>query len=168
MKKVLVLDTSVICVWLKVPKMEDCGPEGDKWDYRKVDEKINSEIEKGTLLVLPMATIIETGNHISQVSGDKYRLVTRFTDLVSSAVEGESPWAAFTLQNSFWTPEGLKQLIDRWKITALAGLSLGDVSILDVAEYYAQVGNYVEILTGDQGLKSYEPQRAPVIPRRRR
>ena len=26
MKKVLVIDTSVLCVWLKVPGKETCGP----------------------------------------------------------------------------------------------------------------------------------------------
>ncbi len=26
MKKVLVIDTGILCVWLQVPEMEDCGP----------------------------------------------------------------------------------------------------------------------------------------------
>lgn len=167
MKKVLVLDTSILCVWLHIPKMDNCGPEDDKWDYNRVDKKISDEIHGGTLLVLPMATIIETGNHITQSGGDRYSLVNRFADLVICALDGHSPWAAFTSQNSIWSSEGLRQLIERWRKDAIVGLSMGDVSILDVAEYYAQAGNNVEILTGDQGLKSYEPVNAPIVPRRR-
>ena len=46
-------------------------------------------------------------------------------------------------------------------------LSLGDATIKDVAYYYAQMGYSVEILTGDRGLKAYEPSVPPEIPRRR-
>ena len=50
----------------------------------------------------------------------------------------------------------------------ISGQSLGDASIVDVANYYASAGFAVEIFTGDQGLKAYEPPTLPVIPRRRR
>ncbi len=56
-----------------------------------------------------------------------------------------------------------KQAID----LALQKLSLGDTTIKDVAEHYAQMGNDVEILTGDQGLKAYEPVKPVQVPRRR-
>ena len=46
-------------------------------------------------------------------------------------------------------------------------VSLGDATIKDVAEYYAQMNNEVEILTGDSGLKSYEPVAKKIVPRRR-
>lgn len=36
-----------------------------------------------------------------------------------------------------------------------------------VADYYAKSGYEVEILTGDGGLKSYEPAKPPLIPRRK-
>lgn len=47
---------------------------------------------------------------------------------------------------------------------------MGDASIVDVANYYAEVGLEVEILTGDQGLKAYEPseKRSVKQPRRRK
>jgi hypothetical protein len=45
-------------------------------------------------------------------------------------------------------------------------VSIGDASIKQVAEYYARMGRTVEILTGDAGLKSYEPM--PNIPKPRR
>ena len=56
----------------------------------------------------------------------------------------------------------------RWKESVISGQSLGDASIVDVANYYASAGFEVEIFTGDQGLKAYEPSSIIVIPRRRR
>ena len=32
MKKVLVIDTSILCVWLSIPGFETCGSQEDKWD----------------------------------------------------------------------------------------------------------------------------------------
>ncbi len=74
MQKVLIIDTSILCVYLKVPFMEECGPNNDKWDYNRVCEKINYEIAQKSLLVLPLAALIETGNHIAHVSGERYGL----------------------------------------------------------------------------------------------
>lgn len=57
----------------------------------------------------------------------------------------------------------------RWKDTAASGQSLGDASIVDVANYYDGIGCEVEILTGDEGLKAYQPQAKATmrIPRRK-
>lgn len=164
----MVLDTSVLDVWLKVPGNDTCGPQSDEWDYQRVDSKISEEIDKGSLLVLPLATIIETGNHITQSPGNRYALVNRFSDLIIDTIEEKKPWAAFTMQREMWSGEGLRALISRWRKTAISGQSMGDASIVDVAEHYAQMGYQVEILTGDQGLKAYEPRQAALIPRRRR
>ena len=54
-KKVLIVDTCLACVWMKVPEMEVAGPDNDRWDYDRVNAKIESEIADGTLLVLPLA-----------------------------------------------------------------------------------------------------------------
>jgi len=37
-----------------------------------------------------------------------------------------------------------------------------------VADYYSKIGFTVEILTGDGGLKAYEPTRVVHTPRRRK
>jgi hypothetical protein len=39
MRKVLILDTSILCVWLDVPGMAECGPDGDKWERTRVASK---------------------------------------------------------------------------------------------------------------------------------
>lgn len=165
---VLVLDTSILDVWLQIPGNETCGPDEDKWDYPRVCGKIEEESKKGTLFVLPLATIIETGNHIAQSSGDKFAIVNSFSDLIIDTIEENKPWAAFTVQSKMWSGDGLRVLINRWRKTAITGQSMGDASIVDVAEYYAQIGYQVEILTGDRGLKAYEPRQTILTPRRRR
>ena len=155
-----------VCL-VESPGKETCGPEKDKWDFNRVCQKISEEGESSTLFVLPLATIIETGNHITHSPGDVFELVNSFSDLIISTIEEKKPWAAFTAQSGMWSGDGLRRLIDRWTKTAVTRQSLGDASIVDVAEYYAQMGYQVEILTGDQGLKAYEPRQEVLIPRRR-
>lgn len=67
MKKVLILDTSVICVWLQVPGKDTCGRSGNILTHDMVKAKIESEQELGTTFVLPIASVIETGNHIAHI-----------------------------------------------------------------------------------------------------
>ena len=167
MQKVLIIDTSILCVYLKVPLMEKCGPSHDKWDYNRVSGKINEEIRKKSLLVLPLATLIETGNHITHVSGDRYALAKKLSEIIKKAATAEEPWAAFTLQSELWGEDNLIKLADEWPKLAAAKLSIGDMTIKDVAEFYSESGFQVELLTGDGGLKAYEPK-AVLIPRRRR
>ncbi|MCW5258880.1 hypothetical protein [Verminephrobacter eiseniae] len=54
-----------------------------------------------------------------------------------------------------------------WPALAAGGTSIGDATIKHVAEYYAKAGYAVEIMTGDQGLKAYQPIAPIPRPRRR-
>lgn len=169
MKKILILDTSILCVWLQVPRMLTCGPDINRWDYGKVEQKIKAEIGLHTTFVLPLAVIIETGNHIAQANGDKTAVTTKFVSLIHKTIEEESPWAAFTQQGFLWEGEQMKELMNRWKDLVHTKHSLGDASIVDVAQFYAESGYEVEIFTGDEGLKAFEPIKHPLPkPRRRR
>lgn len=167
-KKVLVFDTSVLCVWLRVPGKETCGPEDNRLTYEVVNAKIEDEKKKGTTFVLPIASIIETGNHIAHSSGDRHVVGHAFADIISATADQISPWAAFTEQSELWKKENLKVLAERWKESVISGQSLGDASIVDVANYYASADFEVEIFTGDKGLKAYEPHTPVAKPRRRR
>ena len=148
--------------------MDNCGPDDDKWDYERVDLKIKDEIRKKSTLVLPMATLIETGNHIAQANGDRYNLALGLSDIISKVAKEEEPWAAFTFQNELWNKESLIKLSKEWPKLASEKISIGDATIKNVAEYYAKIGWDVEILTGDNGLKSYQPLQNKNIPRRRK
>lgn len=166
MSKVLIIDTSILCVYLKVPFMEECGPDHDKWNYDRVAEKIEYEISQNCLLVLPLATLIETGNHIAQASGDRYPYAEKLAEIIVKVANAEEPWAAFTAQKDLWSEENLLKLAREWPRLAATKLSIGDATIKDVAEFYTESGVSVEILTGDAGLKAYEPKIVK-MPRRR-
>lgn len=94
MRKVLLIDTSLLCVWLKVPGKETAG--NNKWDFELVNKKILTEIEKGTTLVLPLATVIETGNHIAQAkntNSDSKRITSEeFAKIMIAAADEKSPF----------------------------------------------------------------------------
>ena len=165
-EKVLVFDTSILCVWLGVPGKETCGPKEDRWDKERVEQRIRSE-PKRTIFVLPLATILETGNHIAQAPRDRFAKANELGKLIAAAADGKSPWAAFILQSELWGTEALQFLATTWPKLANEHLSIGDATIEKVANYYEKMGYPVEILTGDQQLKSREPAPTAPVPRRR-
>lgn len=168
MRKVLLIDTSLLCVWLKVPGKETAG--NNKWDFESVNDKIKLEIEKGTTLVLPLATVIETGNHIAQAktaNSDSKRITSeKFAEIMIYAADEKSPWAAFREQIVLWEAEGLKNLADKFPNQAVEKTSMGDASIVILGWHYHEKGFHVEFLTDDNGLKSQEPPQ-PTPPTRR-
>lgn len=168
MKKVLIIDTSILCVWLDVPGMDTCGPDKDQWDKARVQQKIEEEQNNKSTFVLPLATIIETGNHIAQASHSRRERAVSLAELMTKSADQQTPWAAFSQQSELWSADKLKMLADTWPNLAATKLSIGDATIKDVADYYSQMGYQVEIMTGDQGLKSYEPIQPTEIPRRRK
>ncbi len=87
--------------------------------------------------------------------------------MIKKSAKEETPWAAFSEQSVLWSPEKLESLAIEWPNLAAQGISLADATIKNVAEYYAQLNCQVEILTGDWGLKAYEPIQVVSIPRRR-
>jgi len=169
---VLIWDTSVLCCWLKVPGKEEAGSGEERWTYNRINSLLKDR--KDSTFVLPIATLIETGNHIAQVkNGDRYIPAIGLAKCLKEAANELSPWAAFTEQAYLWETQHLCKLAESWPSLAVRKLSIGDATIKDVADYYYGMGNcIVEILTGDKGLKAYEPE--PKIkfqrksPRRRR
>ncbi len=131
-------------------------------------KKIQNEQQNNSTLVLPLAAIIETGNHIAQARHSRKERAEDLADVIRKSADQQTPWAAFSDQSVLWTTGKLKNLADTWPHLASQKFSIGDATIKDVAEYYAQSGCLVELLTGDQGLKAYEPVQPLVAPRRRR
>lgn len=166
-RRVLILDTSVLCCWLQVPGKDEAGPTNDRWTHERINTLLVQERTKSSTFVLPIATLIETGNHIAQAPNYRFERATSLAGCLCQAADAQSPWAAFTDQSPLWQAENLRTLAETWPQLANGGLSIGDATIKDVAEYYAKAGYFVEILTGDEGLKAYEPARPVIIPRRR-
>ncbi|MBL0498511.1 hypothetical protein JD514_15655 [Aeromonas caviae] len=167
-RKVIIFDTCVLCCWFEIPGKDTCGPEGDAWDHQRISDIVERERHNNTIFVLPLASIIEMGNHIAFANGDRYTLATKFSEYISLTAESISPWAAFNDQDTLWSKEAMKTLSTSWPALASQGIGIGDATIKNVAEFYSESGYNVELLTGDQGLKSHAPQAKPMIPRRRR
>ncbi|MBF0333608.1 MAG: hypothetical protein HQL40_08165 [Alphaproteobacteria bacterium] len=166
-KTIVVIDTSILCVLLAIPGKETCGRSESRWTRDKARSAIAKYVRSRATLVLPLATIIETGNHIAQANGDRYSLAAEFCDYVRKAADATSPWAAFTDQARLWDTENLASLAGNWPTLAASGQSIGDATIVKVADYYAAAGYDVKILTGDEGLESYAPTKPRLVPRRR-
>lgn len=166
-RKVLILDTSVLCCWLRVSGKDTAGPHHDQWTPERIDALIEEEKRQHSTFVLPIASLIETGNHVAQASERRYECATALATHLTAAADAQSPWAAFTDQSALWEQDKLRRLAQAWPNLAAGGTSIGDATIKDVADYYARAGIHVEILTGDAGLKAYEPLKPVPQPRRR-
>jgi len=114
-------------------------------------------------LVLPIATIIETGNHIAQASdGHRRRACAKaFVELLRLTAEGRVPWV---LHSVAWDARMLNLLCDGpgavGEFVEMAGsglLGAGDVAILAECELYASrtAGVDVRIWTHDERLAAY-------------
>lgn len=167
MRKVIIIDTSILCIWLGIPGKETCGSGTNQWDKSRVEALLQKEEKESTTFVLPLASILETGNHITQAKSRQYEMAHKLAEIMTLVAEEKTPWAAFTEQSVLWEAEGLKKLAAEWPNLAKQKISIGDATIKTVAEYYAKIGFRVEIITGDDGLKAYEPTSPIPTPRRR-
>lgn len=135
-----------------------------------VDAKIRAEIDEGARIVLPLASVIECGNHITQIKGtDPKRYIDEFADFILKSIEGLEPWDIFTNQTNLFDEENFKKLVETWRDLSISGISMGDASIIQVANHYNSKNFTVEIFTGDTGLKAYEPApQKEILPRNKR
>lgn len=166
MKNVIIFDTSILCCWLSVVGKETCGAQNDLWNKERIENYLQQCA--GSVFVLPLAAIIETGNHISQAPDRRYECAENFCSLVARTVNEGEPWAAFSQQDVLWEKGTLLDLADSWPEKAAKKISFGDATIINVANFYANIGYEVELLTGDEGLKAYQPAVPIPLPRRRR
>ncbi|EDZ95593.1 hypothetical protein SPLC1_S510360 [Arthrospira platensis C1] len=85
MADVSIVDTSVFCNVLNIPKLND--------ERGLVMEQLRDFLEKGTHLLLPMAVVYETGNHIAHISEGRLRrqCAELFVEQVKMAIAGETP-----------------------------------------------------------------------------
>lgn len=159
--KLVIVDTSILVVWLQVPGFEEAG-EG-RLSKAQVDEKLQNYKSEGAKLVLTIACIIETGNHIAQVkNGDIRRLkVNQFADFLINVVEKKDGWMMFYSEKDMWSENEIAKLAEMWRESGVYKLSLGDASIIKVANRLKAIYD-VEVFTGDSQLRGLAS--APIAP----
>ena len=116
---ICIIDTSVWVELLDLP-----GMNGNRAEL--LDE-FEAKIEKGELFLLPLATIIETGNHIGQLAdgGRRRDRALQFVEMVQRGIRGEAPYTVTPL----FEFDGLHSLLDDFADWAVQGSGLGDLSI---------------------------------------
>lgn len=142
------IDTSVFCNLLNIP--------GRNQESLEISRDAENKIRQGWKLLLPFATIIETGNHIAHVPDGRVRrqVALRFVRQVEGALAGNAPW---TLTN-VWTLLELQEVVNNFPNHAGMGLGIADASI--IAEYQrladAAPHHRIIIWSLDQHLSSYD------------
>lgn len=120
MSAICLIDTSIFVEILDVPRKAA--------DHEQVISELQAKIEAGESLFLPMATILETGNHIAQNGdgGERRVCAHKFVLQVQQALRGQSPFRPI----SFPEKEQLQQWLSEFPDSAMRRNSLGDLSII--------------------------------------
>jgi predicted nucleic acid-binding protein len=145
---VCIIDTSVFCSLLRVPNKDQ--------HHARAMAELQLYSEAGYILLLPLAAIFETGNHIAQngSGGQRRNVAELFVRQVRAAVTGEAPWTATPMAS----PEELAGWLDGFPDDAMRGTSLGDLSIVKVWHRQRELhpGRRVFIWSYDRHLNGYD------------
>lgn len=154
------IDTSIMTNLLGVP---------GKCDKRnQVLQEWQQVLNANETLIMPIATIIETGNHIAHIaSGEVRRTVTlRFQQFLQKTAESKAPW---TLYGNALDKEQIKYIAEHMEEFTREKVGIGDMTIIYAYEKYLNeqpaIGT-VMIWSADEHLSAY--RKDDVSMRRRR
>ncbi len=156
MREIVLLDTSVYLNMLDVP--------GRNQHRDEVFEEFERRIEAGHHFLLPLVTVLETGNHIARLRDGRHRYdyARRLVEDVRRALKGETPYHP----TYFPEREQFRQWLEAFPQYAKggtgpevgrAGLSLIDACIIGEMERLRRLhGEYrVGIWSLDDHLRGY-------------
>ena len=115
----ILIDTSVMLEILNVP------------DKSNVHDDVIAEFKKkadaGCSFFIPLATIVETGNHIAQNGDGNQRLecARNFVKLIEKSLDGYAPFKILR----FFNQDELRGWLQEFPDSAMRGKSFGDFSI---------------------------------------
>jgi hypothetical protein len=157
---VVLLDTSVLCEVLAIPNLSS--------NSNRFQKALTGKIGAGDTLLLPMTSILETGNHIGQCAMDgqiRRNAAQTFVRFVSQALKGELPFRPTPFFQAEELATWLAELPD-WAMRSDAkgkGSGLGDLTIQK--EWARQCGlnpgRRVYIWSLDQQLQRFD--RPPTV-----
>lgn len=155
MREIYLIDTSVFCRILRVPNMCSDQEHGEALAEMV---RITSRPGVATTLLLPVAVIYETGNHIAQNGNGNVRrkAALRFTQQVQAAFDGKAPWTPTPLPDLREMAGWLAEFPDR----AMTGVGVGDLSIIKTFEQQCELNplSRVRIWSYDSDLGGYDRQ----------
>jgi len=118
------VDTSVFCNVLNVPLRND--------RHAEALSELQAYLDDGVTLLLPLAAVYETGNHIAHIArgSERRRVAERFAEQVRLAIMGDAPWTPTPLPDAAAIEAWLGEFPDQ----AMRGLGIGDLSIIQEFE----------------------------------
>lgn len=121
MSDIAIVDSSILLNVLDIPRFNQ--------EREAVFARFEALLDAGDDLLLPMATVFETADHIADLrsGGERRRCALRFCDLVRRALHDEPPWSLM----DFPEASHLAEWLDDFPENATRALGLSDVSILD-------------------------------------
>ncbi|AKF10974.1 hypothetical protein [Sandaracinus amylolyticus] len=148
---VCIVDTSVFCELLNVPGLAS-------HDSLVVDE-FEAKQSEGHQFVLPLAAIIETGNHIAHVPDGAQRrsAAERFAKVVIDSIDGKTPFAPASQMPSI---DDVRVWIAHFVDDATRGMGIADRSIISLWETLRRQHpkGRVYIWSLDEHLSSYDTE----------
>ena len=156
------IDTSVMMNLLEVP--------GRCADSQMIKEEFRQVLDNKEVLILPIATIIETGNHIAHINNGNSRrtIASKFGEFLRKTAEGKAPWQLYGIELD---KEGLLYLADNIVENAMQQVGVGDMSIIHAYEQYKSyipgIGR-IMIWSTDRHLQGYIEENVSETTYRRR
>ena len=148
MRSVAIVDTSIFCNVLNIPNMNG--------EREQVMKQLEDFLETETTLLLPMAAVYETGNHIAHLSDgrNRRRFAEAFVEQVKKAMTGEAPWQVMQVP----TTEEVGDWLNGFPDSAMRGAGMGDLFIIKEWEKFkGKVPDCrIFIWSLDRDLKGYD------------
>lgn len=153
MRPVSFIDTSVLCNLIPVP--------GRDQNAEEVKRVMIDRLAQGERFILPMTSVIETGNFIAQLKDGTVRRQTagKLEQILRLICEGKAPWV---LHDVAWDRSFLNQFLEgadtmmSYVQHAVNQLGAGDLCILtERQQYHDRSGIRANIWTYDEGLDSH-------------
>lgn len=143
----ILIDTSVMLEILDVPDKAS--------NHDTIIAEFKKKTDAGDIFFIPLATILETGNHIAQSGNGRQRFACAkiFVNLVEKSLEGESPFNLL----QFFNHDGLREWLQDFPKSASRGESFGDLSIQKDMNRLHELNPREDIFiwTLDSHLRSY-------------
>lgn len=150
---VCLVDTSVF--------VEILGVRGKSSEHDAFLRELAARVADGEIMVLPLATIFETGNHIAQQADGTSRLAiaSRFSEEVRLAVESSGSGVfALSIEDELLPKKDFLACLDSFPSHAITGVSFGDLTITNEFERVCALnqGRRVYIWSLDSWLASHD------------
>jgi hypothetical protein len=147
---VCIVDSSILCELLGVPGKSNAAGR------TAILEAYETKATGAEQLLLPVAVIVEVGNHISKGGdgGARRAAAERFTQLVRKAIEGASPFAPTPAPSQ----TELAAWLERFPEDATRGIGLADRSLISLWEDQRRIHPHgrVYIWSLDAHLHGYD------------